>query len=237
MADYEFPKASKIEKAYRKAQRALLDIIPSERTYRDGEEGLLITELVSHMRTLLDEAEMTVAGELGPLISWRAPLREGDWSLTMTGVDLDNAAADFGEAKLCDDAFRGPGGDWFEGSLDRAARAYRREARWDFSPGEAGMWLLMLAPISATGGFDTGRPAIYSGHLVGFVILHDRDEDGDFESVAHIWTASAWRRRGIARQLLAEARSRFPITGVEGPCTDDGGAFLRAVGKVADGTT
>ncbi|MGW1682638.1 hypothetical protein [Saccharopolyspora sp. NPDC002376] len=49
-----------------------------------------------------------------------------------------------------------------------------------------------------------------------------------YESVGHIWTATAWQRRGIARRLLAEARSRFPVTSVEEPYTDEGAAFLGA---------
>jgi hypothetical protein len=48
-----------------------------------------------------------------------------------------------------------------------------------------------------------------------------------YESVGHIWTATAWHRRGIARRLLTEARSRFSITTVEEPYTEKGAAFLR----------
>ncbi|MFC6881544.1 MULTISPECIES: GNAT family N-acetyltransferase [Actinomadura] len=71
-------------------------------------------------------------------------------------------------------------------------------------------------------------PWRYTGHLAGFVILYDRDREGVYESVGHIWTAEAWQRRGIARRLLAEARSRFPIKEIEQPYTADGAAFVEA---------
>ncbi|MBN9757864.1 GNAT family N-acetyltransferase [Pseudonocardia sp. Ae717_Ps2] len=64
-----------------------------------------------------------------------------------------------------------------------------------------------------------GNLSVFNGHLTGFVVVHDRDNDGDYETVAHIWTAVAWRRRGIARRLLAEARSRFSVTAFEEPYT------------------
>lgn len=228
MDDYEFPAVPKVERAYRKMQRALLGIIPVERTLGASEENMLIGDLISHVRHLLDEAEMTVAAQLGPRISWYAPAVTGDWNLVPAGIDLDEYAEDFGDVEFEESAFEGPEGKWHGSPLERAAYAYKREARWDFTPGRAGIWLLMLAPTSAGGG-DTW---IYGGHVVGFVILHDRDKDGVYESVAHIWTAQAWRRRGIARRLLAEAKIRFGFTDVEGPYTKDGAALLRAVGEL-----
>ena len=231
MSDYEFPPTPHLEDAYRAAHRALERVASDSRSFRITKErdmGLL-TDVISHMRILVDEAEIAAAAQIGSLIGWRAPREDGDWDLILCGVDFDEAAYDFGPVEFGDSALRAPSGDWHGSPLDVAARAYKREAGWDFAPGEAGIWLLMLAPTSgAGGGGDWG----YSGHLVGFVILHDRDKDGEYESVAHIWTASAWRRRGIARRLLAEARSRFPIAAVEGPYTEDGAAFLRAVGEL-----
>lgn len=228
MADYQFPKAPELDTAYRTVQQALLGIIPPELTLGDGEEGLPIGDLISHVRHLLDMAEMTVAAQLGPRISWHAPAITGAWDLIPTGVDLDEHAEGFGGIELEQSASEGPDGKWYGSPLDRAAYAYKREAGWDFTPGQAGIWLLMLAPTSAGG----GETWTYSGHLVGFVILHDRDEDGVYECVAHIWTAKAWRRRGIARRLLAEAKSRFGFTDVEGPYTKDGAALLCAVGQL-----
>jgi GNAT superfamily N-acetyltransferase len=69
----------------------------------------------------------------------------------------------------------------------------------------AGIWVFAVAPYMWLGSDDDGTA---TGRLVGFLILHDRDEDGTYESLAHIWTASTWRRRGIARKMLAEARRR-----------------------------
>jgi hypothetical protein len=85
------------------------------------------------------------------------------------------------------------------------------------------MWLLMLAPES---GYNTDSGWAYSGHLAGFVILHDRDQDGRYESVAHMWAAQGWRRQGIALNLLQEARSRFNYTAVEEPLTEASTAFF-----------
>jgi ribosomal protein S18 acetylase RimI-like enzyme len=226
MADYEFPKAPKIEAAWRAAHKAFESLIPERHAYAN-ESGLDITEVISQFPALAKNAEIAAAGELGPLISWEGPWNEGDWKLTMTGADFDGDLG-FGPVELHDSAFTGPRDDWSGSALDQAATAYRRACGWDFAPGQAGVWLLMLAPASV---FGTGSPptsGIYSGHLVGFVILYDRDEDGSHESVGHIWTAAAWRRRGIASQLLAEAGARFGYQRVEGPYTDDGRAFLKA---------
>lgn len=68
----------------------------------------------------------------------------------------------------------------------------------------------------------------YYGNLVGFVILHDRDEDGELDSLAHIWTAASARGRGVGQRLVAEVRSRFPgVQHIEGPITDDGYELFR----------
>jgi GNAT superfamily N-acetyltransferase len=84
----------------------------------------------------------------------------------------------------------------------------------------------MLAPVWGARG---DGPWHYTGYLIGFAILYDRDEDGAYESVGHIWTAAAWRRRGISRRLMAEARSRFQFTGIEEPYTKEGAAFMEAI--------
>lgn len=225
MIDHEFPKVPQIERAYRAAYRTLAQLAPTNRMHTP-EENLSLTEVISQFRLVADEAEMAVATHLGPLVSWSGPRRD-DWNLTVTGADLEGGHHGFGDVTLGNDAYEGTGGGWLGGALDCAARAYRREAEWDFAPDETGIWLLMLAPVSAMGGSEA-ETWYYGGHVVGFVILHDRDEDGEYESVAHIWTAAAWRRRGIARRLLAEARARYSITDVEGPYTEDGGAFLHA---------
>lgn len=233
MADYEFPEDPQVEGAYRTAYRALGDLVSTKHAMHVEDENLMLSEVISHMRSVVDEAEMTVAARLGPLAGWSGPHREGDWGLVMAGVDCDAAEQDFGTPVLNESIYEGPDGRWHGSVMDCAARAYKREARWDFAPGEAGIWLLMLAPVSATGSGEDDGSWFYRGHLVGFVILYDHDKDGLYESVGHIWTASAWRRRGIARRLLEEAHARFSVTRVLGPYTEDGSAFLRAVGELA----
>ena len=107
--------------------------------------------------------------------------------------------------------------DWAESAFHRAAAVYRRECSWDFTPDESGVWVCAFAPTAYESvGCDDERDWRVRGDLIGFVILHDRDGDGDPDSVAHLWTASGWRRRGIARALHAIATERFPVCGVEG---------------------
>ena len=105
------------------------------------------------------------------------------------------------------DATEGPQGGWFGSALDLAGRAYKRAAGWDFSPGESGKWLVMLAPAEGWSGGD-GDLWSFTGHLVGFVVLNDHDDDGTYEAVAHVWTAAAWAAPGD--------RSMAPGSG-EGP--------------------
>ena len=79
---------------------------------------------------------------------------------------------------------------------------YRRATRWDFAPGETGIWLLMLAPLSAIGSSESMS---YFGHLTGFAVLYDRDEDDRHESVGHVWTAKhgadVGSRSGFSKRL------------------------------------
>src|SRR5262249_6020435 len=63
----------------------------------------------------------------------------------------------------------------------------------------------------------------------GFAVLYDRDKDNQYESLAHIWTASVARRRGVATALIAYAREHFPLRSVEGPLTNDGAALIKQV--------
>lgn len=224
MGDYQFPSTPKLEEAFRAAYRALAALVPPNAVTSEGESSFV--EVLSQFRFLVDGADLAVAAQLGPRISWQAPRPDGDWDLVMSGIDLDEGTCDFGDVVLGRDAFRGPTDAWHGSALDRAGLVYKRACRWDFSPGEAGVWVVMLAPVAASGGED--GLWFYDGHLAGFVVVYDRDEDDVYESIGHIWTATAWQRRGIARRLLAEARSRFPITDVEKPYTDKGAAFLNA---------
>uniref|UniRef100_UPI003F497C58 GNAT family N-acetyltransferase n=1 Tax=Amycolatopsis sp. CA-096443 TaxID=3239919 RepID=UPI003F497C58 len=224
MTDYEFPRLPEVEEAYRTAYRALSSLVPANSV--TAETSASLPEVLSEFRHLVDRAEFATVGQIGPPVSWEAPRREGDWDLAVSGVDCDNGAYELGDARLGANAVEGPKGTWHGSALDCAGMAYKRACGWDFPPGEAGVWLVMLAPEAAVGG-ENGL-WFYDGRLAGFVVVYDRDKDGDYESVGHIWTATAWQRRGIARRLLAEARSLFPITTVEEPYTDAGAAFLSA---------
>lgn len=228
MIDPEFPDVPEIDAAYWAANEALARIVPPEYRHDNRANDPLTANHITRHRLLTEAAQLTAARELGPLISWHGPAHDGDNWVLITGIaDLDDCREFDGQC--FDPAAAGPGGRREGCALHLAARAYQREARWDHAPDAAGIWMLMLAPYRSNGATDDEDD--YSGHLVGFVILHDRDKDGAYESVAHIWTAKAWRRRGIARALLTEAKARFGFTRVEGPYTADGGAFLRAVGE------
>ncbi|GAA3561321.1 hypothetical protein GCM10022222_51350 [Amycolatopsis ultiminotia] len=225
MTDYEFPRTPEIENAYRAAYKALAALAPHAVT---AEEETSFPDVLSQFQFLIDRADLATSGQLGPPVSWQAPRLDGDWDLVMSGIDLDNGVHDFDDVQLGTDACEGSNGSWRDSALARAGLVYKRACKWDFPPGEAGVWLVMLAPVSASGGEDEDGPWYFSGRLAGFVVVYDRDEDGAYESVGHIWTATAWQRRGIARRLLAEARSRFPVTSVEEPYTRAGAAFLGA---------
>ena len=83
MSDYEFPEATEVEKAYRAAHRALEGIV-SPGSFAPNED-LSITEVISQFRSMVEKAEMAVAAQLGPLISWEAPRREGGWGGALGG--------------------------------------------------------------------------------------------------------------------------------------------------------
>lgn len=223
---YQLPELpEEIEAAYRAAHRAMEGILPKDSSFV-SEAGLHdINEVISQFPIMVEKAAMIVAAYLGPEITWKAEAREKEWDLTVAGIDFDaGGERDFG-VRLDESAFEGDHGGWSGSSLDLAARVYKREAGWDFPPDEAGIWLLMLAPESGYGGHAEWS---YHGYLAGFVILYDRDEDGKYESVGHMWTAHGWRRKGIARRLLQEAKLRFNFSKVEGPLTKDSAALLKA---------
>jgi ribosomal protein S18 acetylase RimI-like enzyme len=223
MTDHEFPTPPEIETAYKTAYKALATLVPPDSVSSVEESHL--TEVLSQFRSLVDHAELAIIGRLGSPVTWQGPRQDGDWDLIVAGIDLDDAGHDFGEVELGTDAFEGPARSWHDSALQRAGFVYKRACGWDHAPGGAGVWVVMLAPTSGAGSDDSW---FYSGRVVGFVVVYDRDDDGVYESVGHIWTATAWQRRGIARRLLAEARSRFPIASVEKPYTNDGKAFLNA---------
>jgi ribosomal protein S18 acetylase RimI-like enzyme len=214
MSDYVVPKAPDIEAAYRAAYRALEPIVSGAVT---PETQLGATGVISEFPHLVEQAGLAVAAQLGPVICWR-DAKQDDLALVLARADLDHGRH-FGPT-LSSFALS------VDGPLVRAARVYRRQCEWPQTPGLDGIWLLMLAPVTVIDWLS--EQWRYRGHLAGFLILYDRDEDGKYESIGHIWTAKAWRRRGIARRLLHEARSRFGATKFEGPFSEDGAAFVEA---------
>jgi ribosomal protein S18 acetylase RimI-like enzyme len=230
VTDYEFPKVPEIDAAYRAAHRALRKLVEANghRVYtdlEDDDEHFIERDALPGFPSLVDQAQLVTASHIGPRASWTGPRREGDWTLVQACVDLDGGLEDKDDEVQFEKPYYAD--EWTNGPMGRAARAYQRECGWDFAPGEAGIWLLALAPTSGFGGSDPSDWH-YSGYLVGFVILYDRDEDGTHESVGHVWTARAWRRRGIARDLLATARSRFDFRHFDGPATDSGAGLIKA---------
>jgi len=224
VADFQIPQVPDVEEAFRKAHKALEGIVP--RTQAEPEEGRSLSEVIRGFQLTLRAAEMVAATQFGPLVSWKTPdFRPVDWHLVTAVVDLDHGVAEPGQVAVSRDATEGPHGGWYGSALDLAGRAYKRAAGWDFSPGEAGKWLVMLAPVEGWSGGD-GDLWSFTGHLIGFVVLNDHDDDGTYEAVTHVWTAAAWRRQGIAQRLLAEAKVRFGFSVIEGPYSDDGRALL-----------
>jgi hypothetical protein len=229
MYRFEFPEAPEIEAAYRTAYDALRAIALS--TANEPAHDLTVSELIRQFGRVTEDAELATAAQLGPMASWRGPEpQRGRLDLVTAVVDLDGGDYSSGDVRIGRDAYEGIDGTWHGSALDYAGRAYKRACGWDFPPGEAGVWLLLLAPVQCVGGDDS--PWSYAGHITGFVVLSDRDEDDSYEAVSHIWTASRWRRRGIAQRLLTEAKSRFEFTEIEQPYSTDGDAFPKACGYV-----
>jgi len=69
-------------------------------------------------------------------------------------------------------------------ALNYAGRAYNRERGREFPPGEAVVWLLILAPVE--GGESKDSPWSYTGHITGFVVLSDCDKDGPYEAISRL---------------------------------------------------
>jgi hypothetical protein len=227
-----FPRAPNIEAAFRDAHRALERIVLPDREHGTRryvpEAGLSFGDVISQFRWIIGEADIALAATLGPLIGWEsAHVPLDDWEVIQCGVDFDGKGARNFGATLNHEATRNPWApsSWQDCPLDHASSAYRRETGWDFTLKGEGVWLLALAPISGAAGDDA---MFYTGHLAGFAVLFDKDGDGSWECVGHVWTARAWRRRGIARGLLQEARERFGSDRIDGPYTEAGAALVRA---------
>lgn len=228
MTDGKHPEPpAKMEQAWRAAHRALERAIPpaTRASYRFVPEAEMDwTEVLEQFDLIVREARYALDATMGPVIVWTSGWAEdaddddNAFALRFEAVDFDREAEDtLG---------------WLEGRssdyspFEAAGRAYRRECRWDFAPGEAGIWLYAVAPYRFMGGeTDSG----WSGRIVAFAVLQDRDDDGAYESLAHVWTASGWRRRGIASQLIALARQQYGCSREEGPFTEAGSALLESL--------
>lgn len=224
MTDFQFPQVPDIEEAFRKAHKALEGMVP--RQSAQPEAGRSLSKVIRDFERTLNAAQLVAVAELGPLVGWeRSNYQSGEWDLAVALVDLDEDANGSGDITLGRHVMEGPDGS----ALDLAAKAYKRAARWDFPAGESGRWMVMLAPVEGWNFGDEGQWS-FTGHLVGFVVLYDRDGDGTYEAVGHVWTAAAWRRRGIAQRLLSEAKARFRFSVIKEPYSDDGKALLTAGG-------
>ena len=71
--------------------------------------------------------------------------------------------------------------------------------------------------------------AVTDGRAIGYLLLEDRDHDGNLEVLGDIWIAPEARRRGVAKALLERARAEHDIRHAEPPILDDGRRLLAAV--------
>lgn len=219
------PEVPEVEQRYRQAYEALTQLLPLEGDYTSVGRLGHVSQVIREFRTIVREAELAAAAELGPVIGWYDDWPKQDsWQLVPAGLDLDDGGRDFGA-----DLSNQREGEWTDGPLSQAATAYQRECGWDADVPPAGLWLVMLARVQAAGTQSPPnrqyKPAFLSGNLIGFAIMYDPPEP---EGVSHVWTARAWRRRGIASRLLDEASSRFGSDRPQGPFTSDGAALRRA---------
>jgi hypothetical protein len=191
------PPAPSLERAYRDAYTALRSLVDDPTTRTRPADDPFVDDLVGEFERVAREARTIWTRELGPRMSWQAPFlgRDCDWELRTHCIDLDSGGrGDDQDAFSTNELALG-----FEDSvLDMAARAYRRECKWDFSPSDGGVWLIVLRPTSWSGPEEHEERRSASGNLVGFLILHDRDEDGEYEfGSAHLdgCTLAATRNR------------------------------------------
>jgi ribosomal protein S18 acetylase RimI-like enzyme len=182
-------------------------------------------ELYDMTRMLIDEVHSAYVQEYGAPAVWQRAGREQDLDAVMLQPHLQ--------------AFDAEPDDWTstsalhydDGPLRAASRAYKRECGWDLAPTAPSpdyAWVCTYHPHM--GHYDEDAAELrFSGNLVGFAIVSDRDDDGEPETLTHLWVARQARRAGYATLLLAEAERRFPaLSAVEHPVTADGRAFLAA---------
>jgi len=219
--------------------RALEDIIKkhghliSSRRYDNKEGPPDASDLLFRVRSVFDEIEHRYDEVFGPNVSLqgKSDLPDQEYIMAVDFNDFDGSIDSVHRYNRCalllPDEFDWLGtSDWHDSGWRRAASAYRQEAGWDFTPDATGVWLAAVLPTSETS--SNSVTSHYICNLIGFVILQDRNKDGRYESLAHLWTAQIARRKGVASRLLAAARETFPLTTVEWPVTNNGTDFLKA---------
>jgi ribosomal protein S18 acetylase RimI-like enzyme len=182
-------------------------------------------ELYDMMRVLSNEVHTAYVQEYGAPSAWQQPGREQDAHTLLLHPQLqvfDTEPEDWESRSAL---------EYDDGPLRAASRAYKRETGWDHAPTAPSpdyAWVCIHQPHMCW--YDEDACELrFSGNLVGFAIVADRDDDEKPETLAHLWVARQARRSGHATLLLAEAERRFPaLKSVEHPVTADGTAFLLA---------
>lgn len=200
---------------FRAAHEALSELIPPDNYTLEDRSSY--PDVVDDLPRLVRLARDTAAASLGPTFTWWGDPdpKDRSWPGVVLQADFDDYRRDVpqGISEI---------EEWEGSALDLAARAYRRECRFDHSPGEAGVWLLSIRPHRV---FTFGEKTSWSGTLAAFAILYDRDVDGSYETLGHIWTAQEWRRQGLASELIQVAQERFSVSRIE-DVTSDGRLLL-----------
>ncbi|EGD42811.1 hypothetical protein NBCG_02945 [Nocardioidaceae bacterium Broad-1] len=215
---------SELDGPIREVHRALRGILPPTAMTAGDDEFL--AHVVDDLDWLYSLANEAIIAERGPRMTWPGTITdEEDFpSLIVMTVDMDEGTLSDPAGADCLTRWSSDNVDWKDTAPAQAALAYKRETRWDTPPDQAGVWIIAASPYGLNGG-------TFRGNLVGFAVFHDRDDDGEYESLAHIWTAAAWRRRGIGGRLIRAARDLMPITSVEEPITSNGQALLGSVAR------
>lgn len=202
---------SKLDGPIREAHRALRAIAPS--TTMTTEDNEYLAHVVDDLDMLYRLADEAINAERGPRMSWPGDIGDGEDFPRLVIMTVDMEEGTLSDPAGVDCLTRWSSDDWTDTAPAKAAMAYKRETRWDTPPDQAGVWIIAASPYGWS--CDTFR-----GNLVGFAVLHDRDGDGAYESLAHIWTAAAWRRRGIGDRRSTDPRGPRPDAHQERRRTD-----------------
>ena len=163
-------------------------------------------ELYGMMRVLINEVHGAYVQEYGAPSVWQRAGRESETRTLLLEPYVqvfDDEPEDWTSALAL---------EYDEGPLRAAGRAYKRECGWDHAPGVPSpdyIWVCVHKALF--GSYDEDACELgFSGNLVGFAIVADRDGDGEPEALAHLWVARQARRGGHATLLLAEGGVTFP---------------------------